>query len=72
LENTKNPTSEHTVASQVELGNDIIAQQDGADESDFEVEALGKKGKFNWLCAIPAQEKVNLLLQWVVTAPGHA
>lgn len=47
----------------------VIAQWHGADEVGGEVEALGRDGKLDWVCAVPAQEKIGLLLQWEVTAP---
>jgi Domain of unknown function (DUF4139) len=47
----------------------VIAQWHGADEVEGEVEALGRDGKLDWVCAVPAQEKIGLVLQWEVTAP---
>ena len=46
----------------------VVAQWHGADEG-VDVEALGKDGKLNWVCAVPAQEKIGLVLQWGVVAP---
>jgi uncharacterized protein (TIGR02231 family) len=47
----------------------VIAQWHGADEAGVEVEALGRDGKLDWVCAVPAQEKIGLVLQWEVMAP---
>ena len=48
----------------------VNAQWHDADDMRVEVEALGKDGKLNWVCAVPAQEKIGLVLQWEVTAPA--
>jgi len=53
----------------VKVGEGIVAQWDGADEPHFDLETLGKDGKFNWRCSVPAQAKVNLSLSWEVSAP---
>ena len=47
----------------------VVAQWYGADEEGVDMEALGKDGKLNWVCAVPAQEKIGLVLQWGVVAP---
>jgi hypothetical protein len=46
-----------------------VAQWHGADERGVEVEALGKDGILNWVCAVPAQEQIRLVLKWEVVAP---
>ncbi|KAJ6553695.1 hypothetical protein DFH09DRAFT_1280758 [Mycena vulgaris] len=39
----------------------------------IEVEALGLDRKVNWICAVPAQGKINLALEWEVTvSPASA
>ena len=55
----------------VSVAPGVVAQWHGADEAGVEVEALsmGKDGKLNWVCAIPAQETIGLVLQWEVVAP---
>lgn len=53
----------------VKVAEGVVAQWDGADESGFDLETLGKDGKMYWLCGVPAQGKVNLMLTWEVTAP---
>ncbi|KAK7043145.1 hypothetical protein VNI00_008499 [Paramarasmius palmivorus] len=53
----------------VKVSEGVVAQWDGADDSSVDVDALGKNGKIDWLCDIPAGEKVNLTLQWEVSMP---
>ncbi|KAG7098225.1 hypothetical protein E1B28_000192 [Marasmius oreades] len=54
----------------VKVANGIVAQWDSADEESVDGDALGRDGKINWLCEIPAGEKVNLSLQWEVSMPA--
>ena len=49
------------VASSVTVADGIIAQWS---DSGSDVNALGKDGRLDWICSIPAHAKVNLLLQW--------
>jgi len=56
----------------VRVGEGIVAQWDRADEAGFDETALGKDGKLNWVCSIPSQEKINLLLHWEVSYPVNA
>ncbi|KAK7043126.1 hypothetical protein VNI00_008480 [Paramarasmius palmivorus] len=53
----------------VKVSDGVVAQWDGADDSSVDVDALGKNGKIDWLCDIPAGEKINLTLQWEVAMP---
>lgn len=53
----------------VKVSEGVIAQWEGADEQGFDMQYLGRDGKFNCLCAVPSQRKVNLLLSWEVAAP---
>lgn len=53
----------------VKVSPGVVVQWDGADEPGNDVEGLGKDGKFYWVCSVPSQGKVNLVLQWEVTAP---
>ncbi|TFK68831.1 hypothetical protein BDN72DRAFT_797234 [Pluteus cervinus] len=55
--------------SPVKAGDNVTAQWEGADESGFDLETLGRDGKLHWLCTVPSQGKVNLSLSWEVTAP---
>ncbi|KAH6907626.1 hypothetical protein BKA70DRAFT_1189603 [Coprinopsis sp. MPI-PUGE-AT-0042] len=59
------------VPAPVNVSKGITAQWEGVEEvsSESEVEDLGGEGKLGWLCSIPAQGKVNLTLQWEVSAP---
>ncbi|KAF8066009.1 hypothetical protein FPV67DRAFT_1562583 [Lyophyllum atratum] len=61
--------AELRVPSPVKVGDGVWAQWEGANEPDVDVEALGRDGKFNWVCAVPAQGKIILLLSWEVAAP---
>ncbi|KAF8073969.1 hypothetical protein FPV67DRAFT_1560259 [Lyophyllum atratum] len=61
--------AELRVPSPVKVGDGVWAQWEGANEPDVDVEALGRDGKFNWVCAVPAQGKIILLLPWEVAAP---
>jgi hypothetical protein len=55
------------------VGKGVVAQWDGTDELETDgMESLGKNGKINWMCSIPPQGKVNLVLQWEVTSPVTA
>ncbi|KAJ7149203.1 hypothetical protein C8R43DRAFT_925110 [Mycena crocata] len=49
------------------VGKGVVAQWDGVDEPDCEVESLGIDRKLNWVCTVPAQGKINLSLDWEVT-----
>lgn len=42
---------------------------EGADEPDVDPSLLGKDGEFIWVCNIPAQGTLNLLLSWEVVYP---
>ena len=46
-------------------GTEDVTGDDGAT-------AVGKDGKLSWLCEVPSQGKINLMLQWEVTAPAQA
>ncbi|KAF9465725.1 hypothetical protein BDZ94DRAFT_1320026 [Collybia nuda] len=54
-------------STQVSQG--VVAQWHGAGELGVDSASLGKDGKFNWICSIPPQKKINLILQWEVSAP---
>ena len=60
---------EPKVPPPVSVALGVVGQWHGADEAGVEVEALGKDGKLNWICAVPAQEKIGLVLQWEVVTP---
>jgi hypothetical protein len=55
----------------VSVAKGVVAQWDGANEpdDDRDPKALGNNGKIKWVCAVPPQGKVNLVLQWEITAP---
>lgn len=69
---TSTPSETISIPSQVKVAEGVTAYWDGADEPDVDTEALGKDGKLNWVLGVPAQEKVNLVLQWEVTTPLKA
>ncbi|RDB15217.1 Protein F37C4.5 [Hypsizygus marmoreus] len=68
---TSSNGSERKPLSPVKVADGVVAQWEGADEPGFDLEALGKDGKLSWVCSIPAQGKVNLLLSWEVSAPAR-
>jgi hypothetical protein len=52
----------------------VVATWDGADEfgqGEVDVEALGKEGRFCWVCSVPSQGKIGLVSQWEVSAPAR-
>ena len=49
----------------------VVAVWDGADDPDVDLGSFGKSGKINWLCEVPAKEKLNLTLQWEVGVPQN-
>lgn len=53
----------------VTVAKGVTALWQGADDPEPDVGALGRNGAFNWVCTVPPQTKVNLVLQWEVTAP---
>ncbi|KAG6915017.1 hypothetical protein DXG01_013899 [Tephrocybe rancida] len=55
----------------VAVATGVSALWEGADEPDLNAETLGRNGKFNWVCAVPPQGKINLVLQWEVITPAH-
>ncbi|EFI27220.1 hypothetical protein CC1G_15048 [Coprinopsis cinerea okayama7 len=59
------------IPAPVKVTKDVVAQWQGADEAETQadVQALGSDGKLVWKCAVPAQGKVALSLQWEVSAP---
>ncbi len=52
----------------VNVEDGVLAQWEGSDDTDTDVSSLGKDGKINFLCTVPAQGKLNLLLQWEVSS----
>jgi len=60
-----------TVVPSVKVQIGVVARwQDSGNSGDMR--SLGKDGKLEWVCSIPAKSKVNLLLQWEVSAPAQA
>ncbi|KAK0462507.1 uncharacterized protein EV420DRAFT_1265735 [Desarmillaria tabescens] len=55
----------------VQVSEGVVAQWEGSDESGIDVDALGKDGKINWLCTVPPQGQLNLVMQWEVSTPAH-
>ena len=48
---------------------------DGTEDAtavDDGTSAVGKDGKLSWICEVPSQGKMNVMLQWEVTAPAQA
>jgi len=57
------------VPAPLKVANGVTASWYGSEEPGVDIEALGADGKFNWVCSIGAQAKINLTMQWEVTAP---
>ncbi|KAI3622101.1 mucoidy inhibitor a [Moniliophthora roreri] len=58
-----------SVGPSINISEGVYVQWDRADESNVDVDSLGKNGLMNWLCEVPAQEKMNLTMEWEITAP---
>jgi hypothetical protein len=70
---SKESTSgEIQVPDKVKATSGVYAQWSGADEPDVNAETLGKDGRFDWICSVPPQDKIELRLQFEVTAPHHS
>ena len=64
---TPSGTSTLAERSRVKVCEGVVAQWNGADDRNVDITALGKNGKLDWVCTLPAFGKVNLLLQWEVS-----
>lgn len=71
-------STELKLPAPVKVNPGVVAAWEGADEvslgsvqsqNEVDIEALGRDGKFCWVCDIPPQGKLNLSLQWEVSAP---
>lgn len=58
--------------SSVKVSQGVLAQWEGTDDPSVDMEHLGKDGKISWMCNVPAQEKVDITLQWEVSTPAKA
>lgn len=58
-----------TVPEPVKVGAQALAQWEGADEPEMDPGSIGKDGKFSWVCSLPPQGKLGLLLSWEVVCP---
>ncbi|KAJ7113068.1 hypothetical protein C8R44DRAFT_797142 [Mycena epipterygia] len=54
----------------LKIAQGVVAQWDGVDGPDAAVESLGLDRKLNWICSVASQAKINLVLDWEVTAPA--
>jgi hypothetical protein len=52
------------------VSHDVVARWHGAEDTGVDVASLGKDGKLIWTCSVPPQGKVNLVLQWEISAPA--
>jgi hypothetical protein len=71
---TSAAAGELKVPPPVKVAPGVVATWDGADEfgqGDVDVEALGKEGRFCWICSVPSQGKIGLVFQWEVSAPAR-
>ncbi|KJA15642.1 hypothetical protein HYPSUDRAFT_48170 [Hypholoma sublateritium FD-334 SS-4] len=60
------------IALPVKVGAGVVAAWAGSEDGpgqDVDVEALGKDGKLTWTCTVPPQTKVELVLQYEISAP---
>ncbi|KXN85068.1 Protein F37C4.5 [Leucoagaricus sp. SymC.cos] len=64
-------SGEIKIPDKLKVSSGVFAQWNGADEPDVNVESLGAEGKFDWVCAIPSQGKMDLVLQYEITAPSN-
>ncbi|KAF8813462.1 hypothetical protein BYT27DRAFT_7158363 [Phlegmacium glaucopus] len=55
------PSSATRAAPPMTVANGVVAQWS---DSGSDVNVLGKDGRLDWICSIPAHGKINLLLQW--------
>ncbi|KAF9005412.1 hypothetical protein BDQ17DRAFT_1423911 [Cyathus striatus] len=55
------------VSKSIQVCKGVVAQWEKGDDGDIE---LGSDGKFSWICSIPAQGKVDLVLCWKVAVPA--
>ncbi|KAF7365674.1 hypothetical protein MVEN_00441100 [Mycena venus] len=62
------PKTKNVTPQVLNVARGVVAQWDGVDEPDCEVESLGLDRKLNWVCSVAAQAKINLALEWEVTA----
>ena len=51
--------------SSVVVADGVVAQW--SDKGDSNVNALGKDGRLDWICSIPAHAKINIPLEWEVS-----
>lgn len=65
-------SGEIRIPGKLKVSPDVFAQWHGADEPDADIEFLGEDGKFDWICTVPGQGKIDLVLQYEVTAPLRA
>ncbi|KAJ3504191.1 hypothetical protein NLJ89_g8067 [Agrocybe chaxingu] len=56
-------------AEAVKVMEHVRAEWDGMGEADVEPSLVGKEGRFNWICEVPSQGKLNLTLSWEVACP---
>ncbi|KAF9522894.1 mucoidy inhibitor A [Crepidotus variabilis] len=59
------------VSATVKVENGVVASWHDVNKSG-DPQALGKDGMMKWVCSLAPSQKLNLLLQWEVSAPVHA
>ena len=67
-----NKKGEVEVPKPLNIGDGVIAQWADADQLDVDLEALGKDGKFEWICSLASQKKLNLNIAWEVNFPQRS
>ncbi|KAF8881696.1 hypothetical protein CPB84DRAFT_237037 [Gymnopilus junonius] len=63
---TTTTTKVAVVPAAVNVAEGVIAQWNGADDPDVDVAGLGEDGHLDWVCDVPAQKKINLVLEYEV------
>ncbi|KAJ8522073.1 hypothetical protein ONZ45_g1288 [Pleurotus djamor] len=67
---TKNRASK-LLSSSSKIDEGVVAQWDGASDESVDPSTLGKDGKLNWICNIPPQGKIDVVLKWEESAPAN-
>jgi len=75
--NSTTGAGENGLPAPVKISSGVTATWDGADEvslgsvgqNEVDIDSLGREGRFCWICSVPPQAKVNVNLQYEISAP---